>query len=150
MMMNRAKQRRPDEVLYRFPHTSRAGVTCLSFGKDRKARYPVYFFCHGCDIFEDVILNWNKRAKRTPDNKHACTGGHQADGGCPTTLRKAFWPIEGDSDKNEEDEVKPTTEKKRAATTKIARSNSFSSSERKSGQEENNANKSPCSYYQEW
>ena len=116
--MNRAKQRHPDEVLYRFPRTRGAGVTCLSFGKDRKARYPDHFFCHGCDIFEDAILNGNKRAKRTPNNKYACTGGHQADGGCPTTLRKAYRPIEGDGDKNEdEDEVKPTTDKKRAATT---------------------------------
>ena len=75
------------------------------------------FFRHGCDIFEDAILNGNKRAKRMPNNKYACTGGHQADGGCPTTLRKAYRPIEGDSDKNEEDEVEPTTDKKRVATT---------------------------------
>lgn len=76
-MMKRGNEKRttarPDELLYKFPRTRGSGaVTCLAFGKDRRARYPGYFFCHGCDLFEDAILSGNKRAKRTQQNKYAC------------------------------------------------------------------------------
>ena len=88
--MKRGKEKRttarPDELLYKFPRTRGSGaVTCLAFGKDRKERYPGYFFCNACDLFENAILHGNKRAKRTQQNKYACTGGH-TDRDHPTRL----------------------------------------------------------------
>lgn len=78
---------RPDE-LYKTRRSSRtnSAVTCLSFGPDRKTIYAGYFFCHGCDLFEDAILNGNKRASQD-QRKYRCTGGHgSGDGSHPTTL----------------------------------------------------------------
>ena len=74
-----------------------SGVTCLAFGENRKARYPGYFFCHGCDLFEDAIRNGNKRAKRT-QSKYACTAGHEVvDSGHPTTLHQPYRPARNNS-----------------------------------------------------
>lgn len=64
---------RPED-LYKFPRTRSSAVTCLSYGKDRKTKFPGYFFCHGCDLLEDAILNGNKRANRE-QLRYACTGG---------------------------------------------------------------------------
>jgi hypothetical protein len=81
------------EDLYKSPRTRNSGVTCLAFGENRKDLYPDYFFCHGCDMFEDAIRNGNKRAKRT-QSRYACTAGHEFDGDShnPTTLRKQYRP----------------------------------------------------------
>ena len=86
----------PDD-LYKSPRTRNSGVTCLAFGENRKARYPGYFFCHGCDLFEDAIRNGNKRAKRT-QSKYACTAGNEAvDSGHPTTLHQPYRPARNNS-----------------------------------------------------
>ena len=65
-------------------------VTCLSFGRDRKTLYPAYFFCHGCDLLEDAVLNQNKRANRK-QKLHQCTGGHD-NFSHPTTLLPEYRP----------------------------------------------------------
>ncbi len=78
----------PDD-LYKSPRTRNSVVTCLAFGENRKTRYPEYFFCHACDLFEDAVRNGNKRAKRTQP-KYVCTGGHKVDSGRPTALRGDF------------------------------------------------------------
>ena len=50
---------RPEE-LYMIPQTwSDAPITSLVFGHDRKDDFPEYFFCHGCDLLEDAVLNGN-------------------------------------------------------------------------------------------
>lgn len=82
---------RPDD-LYKSPRTRNSGVTCLSFGENRKAQYPGYFFCHNCDKFEDAIRNGSKRAKWT-QSRYVYTAGHEAvDSGNPTTLCKHYQP----------------------------------------------------------
>jgi hypothetical protein len=98
----------------------------LAFGKDRRARYPGYFFCHGCDLFEDAILSGNKRAKRTQQNKYACTGGHKADRDHPTTLlRRTYYQSNraaaGGYDSSEDDASHEDLMKnKRAGATKTS------------------------------
>ncbi|KAI2505579.1 hypothetical protein MHU86_8821 [Fragilaria crotonensis] len=74
--------------LYESAQTGQSDVTCLSFGPQRKAMYPAYFFCHGCDLFEDAILIGNKRANRV-QRRYRCTGGHD-DWSHPTTLMQEY------------------------------------------------------------
>ena len=75
------------EELYTVSRTraGKSAVTCLAFGKDRKEKYPDYFFCHGCDSLEDVVWSGNRRANRNMA-KYICTGGHEGDCNHPTTL----------------------------------------------------------------
>jgi hypothetical protein len=65
-------------------------VTCLSFGAERKAMYPGYFFCHGCDLWEDAIMSGNGRANRK-QKKYRCTGDH-TDSSHPTTVKSGYRP----------------------------------------------------------
>jgi hypothetical protein len=65
-------------------------ITCLSFGKNRKAEYPDYLFFHGCDILEDAVENGAKRANRQ-EKKYECTAGH-SDLAHPTTLKRQYRP----------------------------------------------------------
>ena len=65
-------------------------ITCLSFGKNRKAEYPDYLFFHGCDILEDAVENGAKRANRQ-QKKYECTAGH-SDLAHPTTLKRQYRP----------------------------------------------------------
>jgi hypothetical protein len=58
----------------------------LSFGAQRKATFPGYFFCHGCDLWEDAIMSGNRRANRK-QKKYRCTGAHK-DSSHPTTVRR--------------------------------------------------------------
>jgi hypothetical protein len=79
------------DQLYRAPRTRQSAVTCLSFGPNRKETYPGYFFCHGCDLFEDAIMHGNKRANRA-QRKYQCTGGHEGDWSQPTTPAHNYRP----------------------------------------------------------
>ena len=76
-----------------------AAVTCLSFGAQRKVMYPGYFFCHGCDLWEDAITHRNKRANRN-QKRYRCTGGHN-DPDHPTTALKEYCPLIDSEGKNE-------------------------------------------------
>ena len=84
------QQMRPED-LYKAPRTRNSAVTCLAFGPNRKEKFPCYFFCHGCDLFEDAILCGNKRAHRKRRH-YTCTGGHEGDRTHPTTLRHMYRP----------------------------------------------------------
>ena len=42
-------------------------VTCSLFGVHRKAMYPGYFFCNACDLWDDAVMNGNRRANRKQD-----------------------------------------------------------------------------------
>lgn len=81
---------RPED-LYKFPRTRSSTVTCLSYGKNRKTKFPGYFFCHGCDLLEDAILSGNKRANRE-QRRYTCTGGHEGNRMHPTTMPHQFRP----------------------------------------------------------
>jgi hypothetical protein len=63
----------------------------LAFGQNRKEKFPRYFFCHGCDRFEDAVLNGNRRAHRKT-RYFTCTGGHEGDHSHPTTLQRMYRP----------------------------------------------------------
>ena len=66
---------------------SRGGeITCLSF--------PEHFFCHGCDVVEDIVKSSIGTARRPPNRsakRFRCTGGHD-DLAYPTTLKKGYRP----------------------------------------------------------
>ena len=66
-------------------------TTCLSFGANRKEDYPDHFFCHGCDLVEDAVINSMKRCPNRDTKRYRCTGGH-TDLAHPTTLKKSYRP----------------------------------------------------------
>jgi hypothetical protein len=52
--------------------------------------HPHYFFCHGCDLLEDAVVNKMKRANPNWQmKKYLCTGGHLGIAH-PTTLRSPY------------------------------------------------------------
>lgn len=71
-----------------------SAVTCLPFGAERKTRFPGYFFCHGCDLFEDAMMNGRKRRASRKQAKYQCTGcGHSwEDSSHPTTFIHGYRP----------------------------------------------------------
>jgi hypothetical protein len=75
--------------LYKSPRT-RSSITRLSFGRNRKAEFPDYFFCHGCGLWEDAVLTHNKCANRK-QKMYMCNGGH-VDPTHPTTFNKDYRP----------------------------------------------------------
>ena len=68
-------------------------ITCLSFGANRKDDFPDHFFCHGCDLLEDAVLNSRRRRRpsRERSKRFRCTGGH-ADLAHPTSLKRTYRP----------------------------------------------------------
>ena len=94
------KSMRPED-LYVVPRTRNSAVTCLAFGQNRKEKFPRYFFCDGCDRFEDAVLNGNRRAHRKT-RYFTCTGGHEGDNSHPTTIQRMYRPS-----KNKEDPSTP-------------------------------------------
>ena len=77
--------------LYR--RSRRCEITCLSFGADRKQEHPDHFFCNGCDLLEDAVLNSGRRRRvnRESNKRFKCTGGH-TDLANPTSLKKVYRP----------------------------------------------------------
>ena len=52
-----------------------ARPTYCDFGLDRMKKWPGYFFCSPCSIYENEKALGNKRAMRQV-KKHQCTAGH--------------------------------------------------------------------------
>jgi hypothetical protein len=78
--------------LYR--RSRRCEITCLSFGADRKREYPDPFFCNGCNLLEDAVLNSGRprRVNRESKKRFKCTGGH-TDLANPTSLKNSIGQI---------------------------------------------------------
>lgn len=68
-------------------------ITCLWFGANRKDDFPEHFFCHGCDLLEDAVLNSTRRRRqcRESNKRFKCTGGH-TDLAKPTSLKRMYRP----------------------------------------------------------
>jgi hypothetical protein len=68
-----------------------SAATCLSFGANRKVDFPNCFFCNGCDLLEDMIINSTRKGIKANRQmkKYACTGGHD-DISHPVTLKNEY------------------------------------------------------------
>lgn len=69
-------------------------ITCLWFGANRKDDFPEHFFCHGCDLLEDAVLNCTSRRRRPSresNKRFKCTGGH-TNLAQPTSLKRMYRP----------------------------------------------------------
>jgi hypothetical protein len=90
-MSRRSNARMQPHELYK--RSRSCDVTCLSFGANRKEEFPDYFFCHGCDLLEDSVLNSMLSTRRScagrNQKRYRCTGGH-VNLAHPTTLKKAY------------------------------------------------------------
>jgi hypothetical protein len=50
---------------------SQGGVTCCSFGRNRREKFPEYFFCHPCDLADNEPPD--SKARHDP-----CEAGHDS------------------------------------------------------------------------
>ena len=85
-----------------YKRTRSSTITCLSFGPNRTAEFPDYFFCHECDLWEEAVTMQNKRARRN-QKTYMCTGGH-VDPTRPTTLKVGYRPNNNRSFADDEEE----------------------------------------------
>jgi hypothetical protein len=96
------------EDLYKQHRMRSDPITCLLFGPNRKVDFPGYFFCHGCDLLEDAVLNGSKRASLR-QKRYMCTGGHVnllhpatvIAGYCPRKSLSPSFPAYDGQEKNE-------------------------------------------------
>ena len=61
-------------------------IRCTDFGRDRKEKYPDFFFCHQCDLYETITPDGLHRVNRE-STRYKYRGNHKSRM-FPTTRKK--------------------------------------------------------------
>ena len=64
-------------------------IRCTDFGRDRKEKYPDFFFCHQCDLYETITPDGLHRVNRE-STRYKCRGNHKSRM-FPTTRKKLLF-----------------------------------------------------------